>query len=169
MKKLSTRALVRCAMIAALYTAVSLALAPLSYGAVQVRFAEALCLLTVLCPDAVIGVTLGCLLTNLLGSVPIDAVFGTLATLLAALASYRLRKVRFRGLPLASAFCPVVANAVIIGAQITFFFMDVPATGAVLAMNMFTVGLGEVISCVFLGVLLVRVIEKNKTLSGYFA
>lgn len=169
MKKLSTRALVRCAMIAAIYTAVSLMLAPLSYGAVQVRFAEALCLLAVLCPDAVIGVTLGCLLTNLLGSVPIDAVFGTLATLIAAIASYKLRNVRFKGLPLASAFCPVVANAVIIGAEITFFFMDVPATGAILAMNMLTVGLGELVSCVLLGLILVRAIEKDKTLAGFFA
>ncbi len=141
----------------------------MSYGAVQVRLAEALCLLVVLCPDAVLGVTIGCLLTNLLGSLPIDAVFGTLATFLAAVAGYRLRNVRFRSLPIASAFCVVVVNAIIVGAEITFFFMDVPATGAILAMNMLTVGLGEVISCVFLGVFFVRAIEKNKTLSGFFA
>ena len=55
-------------------------------------------------------------------------------------------------------------NAVIIGAEITFFFMDVPATGAVLAMNMVTVGIGEILSCVLLGLVLVRVIEKNGAL-----
>lgn len=86
----------RCAMIAALYTAVSLLLAPFSYGAVQVRVAEALTLLPVFTPDAVVGVTLGCLLTNLLGSSPIDAVFGTLATLAAALGS-PMRCAKFAG------------------------------------------------------------------------
>ncbi|MCI6640380.1 MAG: QueT transporter family protein [Pygmaiobacter massiliensis] len=164
----NTQKLVRGAMIAAVYTAVSLALAPLSFSAVQVRFAEALCLLPVLCPEAVWGVTLGCLLTNLLGSVPLDAVFGTLATLIAALAAYKLRHLRWKGLPLAAAFCPVVVNAVIVGAEITFFFMDGPATGAILAMNMFTVGLGEVISCVVLGCALVRLIEKNGALLQLF-
>lgn len=164
MRQFTSKQLARCAMIAALYTAVSLAFAPLSYGAVQVRFAEALCLLPVFVPDAIIGVTLGCLLTNLIGSSPIDAVFGTLATLLAALVTYKLRNLRWHGLPVWSALSPVLFNAVIIGAEITFFFMDVPATGAVLAMNMVTVGIGEILSCVLLGLVLVRVIEKNGAL-----
>lgn len=164
MKQFSSKQLVRCAMIAALYTAVSLAFAPLSYGAVQVRFAEALCLLPVFVPDAIVGVTLGCLLTNLIGSSPIDAVFGTLATLLAALVTYKLRNRRLHGLPVWSAFSPVLFNAVIIGAEITFFFMNTPATGAVLALNMLTVGIGEILSCVLLGLVLVRVIEKNGAL-----
>lgn len=164
MKQFSSKQLVRCAMIAALYTAVSLAFAPLSYGPMQVRFAEALCLLPIFAPDAIIGVTLGCLLTNLLGSSPIDAVFGTLATLMAAVVTYKLRNLRWHGLPVWSAFSPVVFNALIIGAEITFFFMDAPATGAVLAMNMLTVGIGEVLSCVLLGLVLVRVIEKNSAL-----
>ncbi len=164
MRQFTSKQLARCAMIAALYTAVSLAFAPLSYGAVQVRFAEALCLLPVFAPDAIIGVTLGCLLTNFIGSSPIDAVFGTLATLLAALVTYKLRNLRWHGLPVWSALSPVLFNAVIIGAEITFFFMDVPATGAVLAMNMVTVGIGEILSCVLLGLVLVRVIEKNGAL-----
>ena len=158
----------RCAMIAALYTAVSLLLAPLSYGAVQVRIAEALTLLPVFSPDAIIGVTLGCLLTNLLGSSPFDAVFGTLATLIAALLTWKLRQIRWRSLPVASALMPVLVNAVVVGAEITFFFTDVPVTGAVLAFNMITVGLGEVISCMVLGLLLVRGIEKNHTLRSFF-
>ena len=168
MQSTKVQRMARCAMIAALYTAVSLLLAPFSYGAVQVRVAEALTLLPVFTPDAIVGVTLGCLLTNLLGSSPIDAVFGTLATLIAALLTWKLRGLRWRSLPISSALMPVLVNAVVVGAEITFLFMDTPATGAALAFNMFTVGLGEVISCMVLGLLLVKAVEKNRALRGFF-
>ena len=76
-----TARLVRCGMIAAVYVVLCLALQPFSYGAVQVRLAEALCLLPVFGAEYIVGVTLGCLLANALGSTVIDVVFGTLATL----------------------------------------------------------------------------------------
>ena len=92
MKKTKTRTIVRCALIASLYTAVSLVLAPIAFGAVQARVSEAFTLLPVLVPDAVVGVTLGCFLTNLVGVFTganvlgaLDIVFGTAATLTAAL------------------------------------------------------------------------------------
>ena len=88
MKNLSVRRLVRCAVIAAVYVVVCLVLAPFSYGAVQVRVAEALCLLPVFGAEYIVGVTLGCFLANLLGSTVVDVVFGTLATLLACLVTY---------------------------------------------------------------------------------
>ncbi|MFQ9681951.1 MAG: QueT transporter family protein [Ruthenibacterium lactatiformans] len=91
MKKTKTRTIVRCALIASLYTAVSLVLAPIAFGAVQARVSEAFTLLPVLVPDAVVGVTLGCFLTNLVGVFTganvlgaLDIVFGTAATLTAA-------------------------------------------------------------------------------------
>ena len=93
MKNLSVRRLVRCAVIAAVYVVVCLVLAPFSYGAVQVRVAEALCLLPVFGAEYIVGVTLGCFLANLLGSTVVDVVFGTLATLLACLVTYKLRDV----------------------------------------------------------------------------
>ena len=64
--KLSDQTLVRCAMIAAVYTVLCLVLQPFSYGAVQVRVAEAFCLLPVFGAEYIVGVTLGCLLANLL-------------------------------------------------------------------------------------------------------
>ena len=118
-------------------------------------------------PDAVVGVTLGCLLTNLLGSSPIDAVFGTLATLAAALLTYALRRVRWRSLPVAAALMPVLVNALVVGAEITVFFMDAPFSLPALAFNMLTVGLGEVVSCLGLGLLLVKCVEKNRTLGEF--
>ena len=107
-----TNRLVRCGMIAAVYVVLWLALQPFSYGAVQVRLAEALCLLPVFGPEYIAGVTLGCLLANALGSTVIDVVFGTLATLLACLVTYRLRGLRPGGLGLPAARPPVPWTAV---------------------------------------------------------
>ena len=125
MKNLSVRRLVRCAVIAAVYVVVCLVLAPFSYGAVQVRVAEALCLLPVFGAEYIVGVTLGCFLANLLGSTVVDVVFGTLATLLACLVTYKLRDIRVKGLAIPASLPPVVFNMIIVGAfEITFFFSD---------------------------------------------
>ena len=86
LKPQDTRALARGAIIAALYTALTVLLAPLSYGEVQIRFSEAFTLLPILMPEAVPALLVGCLLANILGGCTIfDIVFGSLATLLAAL------------------------------------------------------------------------------------
>ena len=77
----SVRKLARCAVVAALYVVLCMALQPLSYGAVQVRVAEALCLLPVFGAEYIAGVVLGCFLANLLGSTIVDVILGTLATL----------------------------------------------------------------------------------------
>ncbi|MFR2591736.1 MAG: QueT transporter family protein, partial [Ruthenibacterium lactatiformans] len=129
MKKTKTRTIVRCALIASLYTAVSLVLAPIAFGAVQARVSEAFTLLPVLVPDAVVGVTLGCFLTNLVGVFTganvlgaLDIVFGTAATLTAALCTRRLARVRLRGLPVAAAVPPVLINAVVVGAELAWAF-----------------------------------------------
>ncbi len=165
---LRTNRMVRCAMIAAVYVVLCLALQPFSYGAVQVRLAEALCLLPVFGPEYIVGVTLGCLLANALGSTVIDVVFGTLATLLACLVTYALRNVRIKGLALPASLPPVLFNALIVGWEISVFFSDTPATLPVTLFNMLTVGIGEVISCCILGVLLVRLIETNRQLKKLF-
>lgn len=164
-----TARLVRCGMIAAVYVVLCLALQPFSYGAVQVRLAEALCLLPVFGAEYIVGVTLGCLLANALGSTVIDVMFGTLATLLACLVTWRLRSLRVRGLALPAAVPPVVFNALIVGWEISFFFSDTPATLPVTLFNMLTVGIGEVISCGVLGVALVKLIERNPALRRMFA
>ena len=98
-KTFTTRRMAAAAVLAAAYCAVSLALAPLSFGAVQMRVSEAFTLLPVFSPAAIWGVTLGCALSNALGSSMglIDVVFGTSATLIAALMSYALRNMRIHG------------------------------------------------------------------------
>ena len=157
-QNLSVRKLARCGMVAALYVVLCMALQPFSYGAVQVRVAEALCLLPVFGAEYIFGVVLGCFLANLLGSTIVDVIFGTLATLLACLVTYKLRNIRFKGLALAASLPPVVFNAVIIGIEIAVMFPD-PSSSAPLWLacvtNGISVGIGELISCTVLGVLLV--------------
>ena len=83
-KLLTTRSLCVSAVIAALYAALTLLLAPISYGPIQLRLSEALTLLPILLPEAVPALAIGCLLANILGGATIfDIIFGTLATLLA--------------------------------------------------------------------------------------
>lgn len=166
MKKTKTRTIVRCALIASLYTAVSLVLAPIAFGAVQARVSEAFTLLPVLVPDAVVGVTLGCFLTNLVGVFTganvlgaLDIVFGTAATLTAALCTRRLAHVRLRGLPVAAAVPPVLINAVVVGAELAWAFG--PRTFAGFLLQAGGVALGQLFSCFALGLPLVRIIEKR--------
>ena len=154
-QNLSVRKLARCGMVAALYVVLCMALQPFSYGAVQVRVAEALCLLPVFGAEYIFGVV----------------IFGTLATLLACLVTYKLRNIRFKGLALAASLPPVVFNAVIIGIEIAVMFPD-PSSSAPLWLacvtNGISVGIGELISCTVLGVLLVRIIEASPAVRKVF-
>lgn len=161
--------LVRTALIAAIYVALSLIFAPASSSPVQVRISEALTLLPILCPEAIAGVAVGCFLTNMLLSAPIDMVVGTAATLLAALATRRLRHLRWHGLPLAACLPPVLFNAVIVGVELTLLYFPAGSGAAIYLMNMLTVGIGQVISCCILGILLVWSIEKTPALKKLFA
>ncbi|MGN0625691.1 MAG: QueT transporter family protein [Oscillospiraceae bacterium] len=164
MKHLNGRAIAVSAMIAAVYTAVSLVLSLASFGVVQIRVAECLTLLPVLSPLGIYGVTIGCLLTNIVGvamglTMPVDILFGTLATSIAAVLSYLLRNVRIKRLAIPAALPPILINGLIIGLELTWlsgsFQWDVFWTCAV------SVTLGQIIPCLVLGVLLVWVLEKK--------
>ena len=125
MKHLNGRAIAVSAMIAAVYTAVSLALSLFSFGVMQIRVAECLTLLPVLSPLGIYGVTVGCLLTNIVGTVlgltmPVDILFGTLATAIAAVLSYLLRNVRIKRLAIPAALPPILINGLIIGLELTW-------------------------------------------------
>ena len=147
-----TGALARGAIIAALYAALTLLLAPISYGEIQVRLSESLTLLPVIMPEAVPALAVGCLIANILGGATIfDILFGTLATLLAAICTRLLR----RRLMLASAM-PVLFNGVIVGAVVHFCY----APAIALPLCMLFVGIGETISCMLLGPIVLRAAER---------
>ncbi|MDE6589583.1 MAG: QueT transporter family protein [Oscillospiraceae bacterium] len=151
MRKFSVRDLVLAAAIAAVYAVLTLALPIPQYGGVQLRVAEALTVLPFLFPAAIPGLTVGCFLANLLGSpFPADWIFGTLATLLAAVWTSRLENRWLAPLP------PVICNAAIVGAEIALFFTEGEAFWPAYAWNAFTVGLGELIACYVLGTLLIK-------------
>ncbi len=161
---MSVKRMVRAAVIAAVYVALCLVLAPLSFGPVQIRFAEALTLLPVLFPEAVVGVTLGCFLANLLASAPVDMVVGTVATLCAALLTRRLRHVCVKGLPVWASLPPVLINAVVVGAELTILYFSPGSPVGVYLFNMLSVGAGQVVSCCGLGLLLVWAIRRSASL-----
>lgn len=167
-RSFSVLSLVRGGLVAGLYVTVCLVLQPLSFGAVQIRAAEALVLLPVFGPEYIIGVTLGCFIANAIASVPIDALVGTFATMIAGLATYLLRHCRVKRLAVVPALPPVIFNAVIVGLEISFLFGSSAAALPAVLLNMATVGLGEILSCMVLGVALVSFIEKNRLLKGLF-
>ena len=94
MKNITTKMMAQGAVIAAVYVVLTLAFAPISFGAIQFRISEALCILPFFTVAAVPGVSIGCLLANILAGAALpDIIFGTLATLIGAILSYRLRSI----------------------------------------------------------------------------
>ena len=151
-RDISTKAIAHIAMIAAIYAALTIALAPISYGPVQLRVAEALTVLPYYYPMAAPGLFLGCFLANIFGGYGWqDVVFGSLATLTAALLSRRMPHPWLVPLP------PVIVNAVIIGTLLHV------VTGLPLTLLMLDVGLGQLASCYGLGLPLLYAIKKYKS------
>ena len=131
MKTKSTVYIVQAAVIAALYAALTILQNTLLPGtasmAVQFRVAEVLTILAVFTPAAIPGLTIGCVIANIsslsvLG--PYDLIFGSIASLLAAVLMYLLRSKRLFKLPVASALMPALANGIIVGFEIEFFFVE---------------------------------------------
>ncbi|MCR5829109.1 MAG: QueT transporter family protein [Lachnospiraceae bacterium] len=155
MKNKSLRYLTVAAMTAALYAVLCLVLAPISYSAIQVRVAEALTILPVFTPAAIPGLTIGCLLANILGGCPLlDIVFGTLATLIGAVGTYLLRSRKYLiWLP------PVVSNTILVSIFSIYLPFSKESDDS-LWFIMLTVGIGELISVCVLGYLLYFAVKK---------
>ena len=122
---MKTKHYAQIAMVATLYTVVTLVLAPLSYGPIQVRVSEALTVLPLIWQPSIISLTIGCFLSNLIGvhmgtTGPIDIVVGTLATFLAAVCTYKFRDRKVKGVPLLSLLMPVLFNGVFIGLELAW-------------------------------------------------
>ena len=147
-KLLTTRSLCVSAVIAALYAALTLLLAPISYGPIQLRLSETLTVLPIILPQAVPGLFVGCLIANLYTGLLTDIIFGSLATLIAAACTYCLRKK-----PLLAAACPVVSNGVIVGLVLALSF-NLPV-----ALTMAEVAVGE-IGAVVIGMILLTAMKR---------
>lgn len=142
------------AIIAAIYVVLVFAFAPISFSAIQARIAEALTILPFFTPAAIPGVTIGCLLSNLLtGADVLDVIFGSLATLLGAIGSYLLRKNKFL-VPLP----PIIANTLIVPWILRYAY----GVSDAIPFLMLTVGIGEIIACGILGMVLLFTLDKYK-------
>lgn len=166
--KKSTRFLTEASVIAAMYAVLTvmqnLLLQNSASAPVQVRLSEALCALCVITPAAVPGVTIGCFIANLtgIGSMPLDLVFGTGATLLSGICMHKFRNIRFKNLPILSLSMPVIFNAVIVGLELTLFVQNENGiTFKAFLVQALLVAVGEIISAVGLGIPLLKAVEKR--------
>jgi len=154
MKTSKTQFLTQAAVIAALYVVLTIIanIFGLANYVIQVRFSEALTILPFFTPAAIPGLFIGCLLSNLLtGCLPLDIIFGSLATLLGALGTYALRKQKWL-----APIPPIAANVLIV----PFILAYVYQFEGSIPYFMVTVGIGEVISCGILGMILLNTLLK---------
>ncbi len=152
MKNKTVRYITTAAIIAALYTAITVLAAPISFSVFQVRVSEALCILPFFTPAAIPGVTVGCLLANIISGAAIwDVIFGTLATLIGAVGSYLLRKNKWL-VPIP----PILSNTIIIPwvLKLAYHLDDT------VPFMMLTVGVGEILAIYVLGMILLLALEK---------
>lgn len=143
----------QAAMIAAIYVVLTVIFAPFGFGEIQVRIAEALTILPFFTPAAIPGLFIGCLIGNILGGAIIpDIVFGSLATLIGACATYALRNKNKFLAPVP----PILANTIIVPFVLAYGY-GVPLP---IPFMMLTVGIGEVLSCGVLGMVLLYALSK---------
>ena len=147
--------LAQAAMIAAIYVVLTIVLAPISYGEVQLRVSEALTILPVFTPAAIPGLFVGCFLGNLLGGCVLpDLIFGSLATLLGAIGTWLLRGHNKYLAPLP----PIISNVLIVPFVLRYAYQ----IALPIPILMGTVGIGEVLSCGVLGMSLRVGLERYK-------
>lgn len=165
------------AMIAAMYVVLTLIAGAmgLASGTIQFRLSEALCILPAFNPAAIPGLAIGCIIANMVsGCIVVDTVFGSLATLLAALCTFfigrafrvgKTEKLRIGAVILAP-LPAVLFNAAIIpfvlyyGYQVRDVFGITGAAPVIIGLSVLTVGIGELVICYVLGVPLMYAVNR---------
>ena len=146
----------QAAMIAAIYVVLTMFVSALNLasGAIQIRISEALTVLPAFTPAAIPGLFVGCLISNLIsGCLPLDVVFGSLATLLGACGSFLLRKWKW-----AVPVPPILSNVLIVPLILTYVY-HIPGG---IPYFMVTVGIGQIISCGVLGMIIYNILAKYR-------
>lgn len=169
MKNKKIQFIVQTAIIAAMYAALTYAQNALLPGttsaAVQFRVSEALNVLALFTPAAIPGLTIGCVLSNLVNigaGLPLDMIFGSLATLGATTCMYFMRKIRIKNYPFLAFLMPALWNGIIVGWEIETFFIDGPFLFSDFLIQGGLVALGELGVLFILGTLLYFVIIKRE-------
>ncbi len=157
MKRKSTRHvyfMTHAAVIAAVYVVLTTVFAPVSFGPVQLRISEALCILPYFTPAAVPGVFVGCLLSNLLcGAAPLDVVVGSAATLVGAIGSRQVRRMKWL-------VCvpPILSNTLMVPWALRYAY----GAAEMVPYLMTTVGVGEMLAVGVMGNLLLVTLERYR-------
>ena len=155
MKNKKVMFVTQAAMIAAIYVVLGVAFAAFGTKAIQVRLAEALTILPIFTWAAIPGLFIGCLLSNVLaGAILPDVIFGSLATFVGAIGTYKLGKVH----PILGTLPPIISNTIIIPFVLRYGYGE-PFP---IPYMMLTVGIGEVISCGVLGMILYTALKPVK-------
>ncbi|MBQ7741032.1 MAG: QueT transporter family protein [Eubacterium sp.] len=169
MKNSKTKQIAMTAIIAAMYAALTLAQGALFPGttsaAIQFRVSEALNILALFTPAAIPGLTIGCILANLQSigqGLPLDMIFGSLATLGATASMHYLKNVKIKTYPLIAMLMPALFNGLIVGWEIEAFFVDGPFHFGSFCIIGSQVALGELGVMLVLGTALYYVITKRK-------
>ena len=153
-----TSKIVKSALIAAIYAVLTIILAPISYGPVQFRISEILVLLAFIDPIYIIGLTLGCLISNLFGGYGLmDIIFGTLATFLSVSAiSITAKYIKSNIVSLIiSSLWPTIFNAIIVGWMLSMV-SELP-----MLITMLQVGIGEFVVVTIVGVPVFKLISDK--------
>lgn len=170
MKNTTVRQIAFAGILAAVYTVVTYLCLPLAYGSVQFRLSEALSVLCCFTPVAIPGMVVGCIVANIastLGFPVIDIVFGSLATLLACVVTWRMSR-SLEKKPWLAWLVPlptILSNAIIIGAMIAYFFTEGEAFLPAFFSNALSVGFGEAAVMYVLGMPLFFWLKKNAKLN----
>lgn len=147
--------LVYGAAIAAIYVVLTMVFLPISFGPIQFRISELLCVLPYFTPAAIPGLFIGCLLANFLGgAAALDVIFGSIATLIGAIGTYMLRQQR----PVFGTLPPIIANIVIVPFVLRYGY----GVALPIPFMMLTVGIGEVASCLVLGLVLYTALSRYR-------
>ena len=142
------------AVIAAIYVALTMAFQPISFGPVQFRISEALCILPFFTPAAIPGLFVGCFLSNLFcGAASLDVVFGSIATLIGAVGSYYLGK-KNKWLVCVP---PILSNTIIVPWVLRYAY----GSTDLIPYAMLTVGIGEILAIGVLGNILLVTLERQ--------
>lgn len=160
--------IVTSAAIAAIYVILTLPFAQIAFGPVQFRLAECMTVLPILMPAAIPGLTIGCFLSNLLNSNnlgPIDIIFGSLATLLAAVSTrwifVSMKRVTGIAKDWIALLPPVILNALIVGTYLTFLLTTGPVLGTVILMNIGYIALSQAVVIYLIGFPLLLLLRKS--------
>ncbi|MBQ8002492.1 MAG: QueT transporter family protein [Clostridia bacterium] len=164
----SVKTISRAAVVAALYAALCFFLKPLSFGVIQLRIAEVLCTLPIFMPEAVLGLFIGCVISNLLGGasvVLLDAILGSLTTLVAAILTWHLYKKTSN--MLIAFLPPVILNGLVVGTYVPFIYTDFSfaQSPVILLFSMVSVALGEAIVIYVLGLPFSKALKRSNFLT----